>query len=746
VACDSHDNAGPFGALSAPSPPRPSPFPVARIVTASLRALCWLFLLGAAGCSGLLGGCAARTPPGEIVRKVRFEGNGGALGETPDFKLRRAMEQGQNPAFAWLAPARRVALDRDTLDLDAWRLETWLAHRGFFDARFEGWQITTVRAGSDRRGPAVRVTGQVDPGQPSVVRSLDFQGLDVAGKPVLAMLRARSPLVVGERFDLDLLDELVSMVLGRLREQGFAYVEVEPQVSAYPGELAVDVVVEVALGPSCTFGPVRLDGDFTIPAALVLDEVTVKEGAPYRVSKVSETQARLFSLGVFGVVNIVPELGIDEEGQPLTAVPMRIELAESQFRQLKVGGGLAVEQARQQVEVSAELSHSNLFNRLWQFGVGAAVGYASVAEWSQLSDLGVGGVLGEGAPTVDSWLRLMVPRVPFQRWRWQNDVGFELGVEEQYRFATPTASTSLAWRLTRRWQARFGYRIQYYDYFASTLPENASLSDLQGRDLGLDFSDPYLLSAIFQGVEYDSRDDLLYPRRGSYGVVNFTEAGGPVGGQYNFFKVFTDGRIFRPLPRVFGWRQHVTLTGRLAGGAVLPYGSGSRAKVPFAERLFVGGSATVRGWADKHLGPYIWECQDDPLSDSVLYSSAVSQTQPVDCGDQIPVGDFGLTYIGGRAALYGGVEARGYWQRGLLDGWGLAAFTDFGRAWDGHAVGSVDELLVRLSQMSVSVGAGIRYKSPVGPIRIDIARRMDHFPMFSEEPRYAGHFALSEAW
>ncbi|RME23133.1 MAG: hypothetical protein D6798_14145 [Deltaproteobacteria bacterium] len=707
---------------------------------------CRLLLLALVSGIGMPWGCAGRVPPGEIVRKVQFEGNGGAMGDTPDFKLRRAMEQGQNPAFAWLAPARRVALDRDTLDLDAWRLETWLAHRGYFDARTLGWQITTVRPATRRRGPTVVVTGHVQPGEPSVVRSLDIVGIEAAGEPLRAMLRARSPLVVGERFDLDLLDELVSLVQGRLREQGFAYVEVEPQVSAYPEEHAVDVVIEVVPGPACTFGPVTLVGDLTIPESLVFDEVTVEEGAPYRVSKMSETQARLFALGVFGVVNIVPELGTDAQGAPRTAVPIRIELAETLFRQVKVGVGASAEQSRQQVELSGELSHANLFNRLWQLGIGASLGYASVAPWSEFRTAGVGEVLAAGAPTVDSWLRWTVPRFPVRRWRWDNDVGFELGLEEQYRFATPTASTSLNWRISRRWQARFGYRIQYYDYFQSSLPENASLADLRGRDLGLDFSDPYLLSATFQGVEYDSRDDPLYPRRGSYGIIHLTEAGGPVAGQYNFVKLFSDGRIFRPLPRVLGWRQHVTLTGRIAGGVVLPYGSGDRARVPFAERLFVGGSGTVRGWADKHLGPYIWECQDDSGSDPVLYSSAVSQPQPTDCGDQASVGDFSLTYIGGRAALYGGVEARGYWQKGLLDGWGVAVFSDFGRAWDGHAVSSLDELGVRLSQMSVSVGAGIRYQSPVGPIRIDIARRMDHFPMFEAEPRYAGHFALSEAW
>jgi outer membrane translocation and assembly module TamA len=44
------------------------------------------------------------------------------------------------------------------------------------------------------------------------------------------------------------------------------------------------------------------------------------------------------------------------------------------------------------------------------------------------------------------------------------------------------------------------------------------------------------------------------------------------------------------------------------------------------------------------------------------------------------------------------------------------------------------------------VGAGLRYKSPIGPVRLDLARRLDDEPMFSLEPRYGVHFSVSEAF
>lgn len=737
--------AGPSHPSRVPACPSPTlADPVPTFVSSRLPRL--LLLL----CVLLWTGCARRTPPGSIVRSIGFQGNGSAFGASSDYKLRQAIEQGHSPAFAWLAPSRRVALDRGTLDLDAWRLETWYAHRGFFDARFLAWDVVQVRPSNERRGPIVRITGYVEPGPASKVRELEFIGMETGGAPLIRLLEKQAALQEGARFDLEALDATVALARSRLREQSYAYVKVRPQVEAWPegreGEEAgldqphVDVRIEAQLGPSCVFGEVHVTGDTSLPRRLILDEVEIEEGAPYKVSSITRTQQKLFSLGTFSVVNIVPELRYDEDGNPDPVVPVRIELAESLFRQLKVGGGIGIEDARQQVHVGAELSHVNVFNRLWRLTVGAGVGYASVAEWTELGDLGLGGMISEGGPIADAKVRLSIPRFPVHRWRWENEVSFELGVEEQYRFASPQATTSLVWQMSRKWSSQYGYKVRYYDYFDSTLPGSAGPTELVGRDLGLDFSDPYLLSMIFQQLKYDSRDDILNPRRGTYAVLDLAEAGGPFQGQFTFVKATVDGRIYRPMPRIFGWRQQVTLTGRLAGGTAIPLGSGDDAKVPFAERLFVGGSTTVRGWANQHLGPYIYECDVAGTEEIEVCSSAVAQPQPEP--DQDGDGDSDLIYIGGRAALYGGLEARGYWANGF----GIAVFSDFGRAWDGAGVASVDDLLARLRQMSVTAGVGLRYRTMIGPIRFDVARRLDNFPMFSEENRWAVHLALSEAW
>lgn len=686
----------------------------------------------------LVTGCAARRMEGTTVRRIQFEGNGSAVGASSDYALRGPMAQRASPPFTWLRPAQAVALDAEELYLDAWRLETWLAHRGYFDARFLGWEIIEHKPANERRGAIVSIRGHVDLGRPSLVRSVELLGSGPAGRPLVALITQEAEVEPGTRFDIEQVETLQTEARLLLREQSYAHADAVGHAEAHPTEQAVDLTVDLSLGPPSVFGPVTIGGSTTIASDLILQEVEIEEGEPFQLSALSRTQQRLFGLGVFSVVQVMPLLQTDEAGQPNPVVPVHIEVASTTARQFRVGGGLAAESAHQEATFGVEFEHANVFNRLWRLRLGAESGYASVLQWSEYPALGLQGLRDNGAPVVAVDASLAIPRFPGRRWRFENELAFELGVEPEYRFATPSGSTSLAWTISRRWTSRLGYRIQYFDYFRSTLPENLGVLDRRGRNLGLDFSDPYLLSMLVQQLTYDSRDDQLYTRRGGYGLAELAEAGGPVGGQYNFFKATVDGRIWRPLPMIFGWKQRITLTARLAGGFAAPYGDESKAEVPFAERLQVGGTPTVRGWGRGHLGPYLYPCGGDEVC-----SSAVTDPQPVDDPD-LDTDD--IIYIGGRAALYGGFEVRGYWAQGLARDWGLAGFLDFGRAWDGAGVTGVDDLQARVFQISTSLGVGLRYRSPIGPIRLDVARRMDSFAMFQEEPRVVAHLGLSEAW
>jgi translocation and assembly module TamA len=94
--------------------------------------------------------------------------------------------------------------------------------------------------------------------------------------------------------------------------------------------------------------------------------------------------------------------------------------------------------------------------------------------------------------------------------------------------------------------------------------------------------------------------------------------------------------------------------------------------LPSSIRFFAGGSQSVRGYAYESLGP---EDKDGDV-------------------------------VGGRHLLTGSVEFEHYFN----DNWGMAVFLDTGNA--------IDNLSDKLEQ---GAGFGLRWKSPVGPVRIDLA-------------------------
>ena len=745
--------------------------------------------------TGCLLGCAARdisnttavpvsagepcAPPVDcVVRSIRFDGNSSAFQGTGDYNVRAAMKQKDNPSFTFVAPQRRrVYLDTEVLRLDGWRIESWYAHRGFFDARFMGWDINVVRpAKFDRKGnikrpPAVRITGRIVEGEESVLGApvagedaIIWEGWESLGKgarPILSQLESGSELEAGARFSLSAVQATEGRAVTRMQELSYARASVDSAINVYPEEHIAQVRFTGELGPSCTFGPIEISGDFGIPLELVLAEITLKEGEAFRSSKLAETRARLFALGVFSVVNVTPVL--DAEGYPSDVIPIRIDLSERKYRQLKLGGGVLLESGQQDIHTSAEVSHANLLNRLLRVTWYNRIGYTVIGNF-ELDEIADGDdtvaeevyVVTSKGLTGESTINLMIPRFPAERFRADLDLGFERGVEQAYQFNRPSLSPSITWDPRGPWSIKLGYELEFLRYFNET----ADLTDL----LGIDFvTNPYLLSSLEETIIYDSRDDPVNVRSGTYSILEFEEAGGPLGGQFSFFRVTADYRRYaslldvaglkiggKSLRRRWGWRPMGAVAGRMAGGIILPYGADTA--VPYGERLYLGGGTDVRGWATNYLGPYIRDnCESidfDPREGRLQFEdidpcNSENGAVALDSDTIIP--------IGGQISAQLGMEYRRYFR----DTYGLVVFVDSGMVWNDQD--SLKDSWLALTEdwsgwssrtpmLAPTIGLGGRYKSPVGPARLDLALRLDDDERFVHQPRFRIHFALSEAF
>ena len=113
-------------------------------------------------------------------------------------------------------------------------------------------------------------------------------------------------------------------------------------------------------------------------------------------------------------------------------------------------------------------------------------------------------------------------------------------------------------------------------------------------------------------------------------------------------------------------------------------------EVPASQRFFAGGDNSIRGWAFDVLGP------NDPVTNET---------------------------VGGRFLAVGSLEL----EHQIVGNWGGAVFTDFGNAFDPDFE----------EEWEQSVGVGIRYSTPIGPVRIDLA-----YALTKDPAGFRLHFAL----
>ncbi|MFN2382833.1 MAG: outer membrane protein assembly factor BamA [Gemmatimonadota bacterium] len=266
-------------------------------------------------------------------------------------------------------------------------------------------------------------------------------------------------------------------------------------------------------------------------------------------------------------------------------------------------------------------------------------------------------------------------------------------IEPNYTVQRVGATGRLGYRVNRFVQARAGLTVERDKFSAFD-------SGVLIPEFGREFINPSRLLFADMGATYDNTDSLFTPTRGFTSNLTY-QAGLPlVGADYAYHRLtfqITHYRQVRP-----GW----VIAAKILPGAIFLYG-GEKARVPLFQRLFAGGANSVRGYARRQLGP-----KDDP--------AAFGQDR-----DPEP--------IGGRGLLETSVELR-FPVRGNFRG---AVFVDAGNVWD-------DPGAISPGDLKVTPGAGIRYTTPVGPLRIDVARRLASDEPFL--PNWVFHISIGNAF
>jgi outer membrane protein insertion porin family len=214
-------------------------------------------------------------------------------------------------------------------------------------------------------------------------------------------------------------------------------------------------------------------------------------------------------------------------------------------------------------------------------------------------------------------------------------------------------------------------------------------------------------------VSHDTRDFVLDPRKGAYRDIRAELAGGPLGGDNDFYTL--NGTMQRYLPT----RGRSVFAVRLRAAFADAYGDSEDLGVPVENRYFTGGGNSVRGYRENSLGPRAFAEEGS--------------------------GELTETVVGGRFLLLGNAEIRfpvPFFSRYRFS---ASAFVDCGNVWPSLRSVDLKDFRLRAGREEVndqdfrySAGVGLRYNTPIGPIRLDYG-----MPLKKDESDRFGRFHLS---
>lgn len=613
---------------------------------------------------------AARAQPPEEPRvgKVSIEGN-------RSLSARRILGGlATRPSDRLLFFGEVRTLDLGQVAEDERRIEAFYRSEGFFSAR-ASHRVLPMSGGR------VHVQFLVEEGPPAILGSVLIEGMDDLPPDVRRRVLSGNPVREGERWTEEAHLAFKEQLQTRLEEEGYAEASVEARVEVDRERAEVFALYRVFPGERYRFGDVHVVGNLMVPDHRILAAVEpiFEKGDRYSPRRLREAQAEVFDLGVFSTAVV-------RKGEPdpeTGTVPVLVTVQEADFLRFRLGVGAGIEQSYQQLRLVADFAHLDLFRGLQRLEFNNELAYRFI----------FGGAEAESGIAAVSSLRLTQPAVIGNRIDLAAGLTYERQLTLSFVSQSIRGSLGLPIRF-RRWLYLVpSYQIQrYFDVRTFTSPVAT------GRPLPpVNCPGGCTFSYLEQRLVVDRRSDPLEPRTGFFAALGLQEGGIVLGGDFDWVRIVPEFRTYLPLGTDWvlalrleaGILQPLQSVEKCEAVAPTPYDVQTRCS-PIVVRFFGGGAAGFRGVGATRLSPL--------------------QAVVVGRGDDR---ETVFVPLGGNSSLLATAEFRWYLTRTL----GMVLFADVGNV----AAGPTEAFRAR--DVHLAVGTGLRLRTPVGPIRLDLSYR-----------------------
>ncbi len=503
----------------------------------------------------------------------------------------------------------------------------------------------------------IHVTIPIEEGERYKVREVKLQGQLLDQEPRLKrMLRTKS----GEFFSRAEVAADLFAVGDVFKDLGHAYANVTPLSEPHPDTRTIDLAFDVDPGPVVKFQRIEIVGNDKTRDKVVRRELRIYEGERYSGAGVRQSKQRVTALGFFETVEITTKPG-DAEDQIVATV----EVKERPTGTFQIGAGFS---SYENFILTGQIAQQNFFG--WGQTLSLQIQWSSIRKLGQIQ-------------FVDQYFL-------DTRWTFAFDLYRNEGIYTNFTRRSTGGSLTWGYELVglEPWWS-FARHLEDMRIFATYTNElvDVSAPGIVTTKRGQLASGT--TSSVRLSLAWDKRDNRLFPTRGYYLSLSgeaappFLAPSALFGDKVNLFTRYAfDARAYRPV-----WRG-IVARARLNLGLIRDWDAAHR--VPISELFYVGGINSVRGYRFLSISP------QEPIMATNTPDSATRLLAAG--GDKQAIVNLELEF-----PLFQNVGVRG------------VLFADAGNSF---AAGKYSDPAVSLS-LYKSVGFGLRWFSPIGPLRFE---------------------------
>ncbi|MGF1483422.1 MAG: outer membrane protein assembly factor BamA [Opitutales bacterium] len=461
--------------------------------------------------------------------------------------------------WSWLTGSGRFKEDEFEDDLDL--LREFYKEEGYLDIEIREDDIRFERVGKKK----LRVIIPLEEGRQYRIGQIALDGNTLYEDDLL--FRAVT-IREGDIFVPSRVDEVAENLRDVYGREGYldTFVRAERIPNIETG--AIDLVYRIRESEQFLLESINLIGNTKTKSIVVIRELALEPGQPFDLVRMKVSEARLRNTRYFDAVNLSPEpINIPNRRN------LRISLREGQTGKVTFGAGFS---SVERVVAFAELTQSNfdLFNyRSFFQGDGQKFRLR----------LSIGSRSNQILLTFEEpWLFERRLAFGFEAFRTETD--FNSAVFDELRTGFEVYFRKRLFELV---EGRLSYRLEEVEIFdVSPLAPSPILDEEGSRTV----------SKFGFALTRDTRDDLIFPSRGSRLQFLTELAGGPALGETDYIRL--EGRSGFWFPTFDFADQVLQVVGRI--GTLWEY---SDEPTPFFDRFFLGGPFSLRGFDFREVGP-----------------------------------------------------------------------------------------------------------------------------------------------